>query len=62
MSREDRQALLHEGMSTTTTLSAYVEVSTTFSNDEQQSIVALITYGQLLLDPILDHASILDCI
>jgi structural maintenance of chromosome 3 (chondroitin sulfate proteoglycan 6) len=27
MSREDRQSLLHEGMSTSTTLSAYVEVS-----------------------------------
>lgn len=26
MSREDRQSLLHEGVSTTTTLSAYVEV------------------------------------
>lgn len=32
MSREDRQSLLHEGLSTSTTLSAYVEI--VFSNED----------------------------
>ncbi|TFK38980.1 structural maintenance of chromosome protein 3 [Crucibulum laeve] len=34
MSREDRQALLHEGVSTTTTLSAYVEI--VFDNSDNR--------------------------
>ena len=39
MSREERQALLHEGVSTTTTLSAYGLCPTLLSQIESPNIV-----------------------